>query len=272
MSYSPQTSKTVILGSSGRLGRMIRPFWRNPHTTWHSRQAIKGYYTLDILEDKTGLVELFKGTQCVLCLAGVTPSSATLSFRQNSMIASACLDAAQIAGVRRVFLTSSAAVYGGRKGLLKETDQLAPLSEYGRSKVEMEKLAMAHGQTSTTLRIGNVAGADAILGNWRPKITIDTFPDGSTPRRSYIGPRTLSEVIQKLTRIEKLPPILNLAAPGSIQMNELLDDANLTYTHKQASENTIPHVTLDTTLLEKYVTFNQDDSLSKSMVTQWKRT
>ncbi|MEP3180383.1 MAG: NAD-dependent epimerase/dehydratase family protein, partial [Lentilitoribacter sp.] len=183
-----------------------------------------------------------------------------------------CLDAAQTARVKRVFLTSSAAVYGGQESPLKETDQLAPLSEYGRSKVEMEKLAAKHQQTSTTLRIGNVAGADAILGNWHPEMAIDTFPDGSTPKRSYIGVRTLAEIVQKLIKIESLPPVLNLAAPRSIQMNELLDSANLAYNRKQASEKTIPNVTLDITLLEQYVTFNQEDSLPKSMVTQWKRT
>ncbi|MEO9457599.1 MAG: NAD(P)-dependent oxidoreductase [Lentilitoribacter sp.] len=272
MPYSTEAKKIVILGSTGRLGQIIYPFWQEQHTVWHSRRPKQGYQSLEILKDKKGFIELLKGSYAVLCLAGITPSSSSLSFQHNSSIAAACLDAAKTADVSRVFLTSSAAVYGNQSGLLSETDQLNPVSEYGRSKAEMENLALKHKQTSTVLRIGNVAGADAILGGWHPKMKIDTFPDGSTPRRSYVGPETLAKVIQKLFRIENLPAILNLASPKSIHMNELLDHANLTYARAPATDKSIADVTLDTSLLEKYVTFRQEDCSAESMVAQWKRT
>jgi nucleoside-diphosphate-sugar epimerase len=272
MSDTSKTHKTVILGSTGRLGQVIHPFWNNQNTVWHSREPKQGYQSLDLLNDKRGFIDLLQGAQTVLCLAGVTPTSSTVSYQQNAAIATACLDAAYTAKVKRVFLTSSAAVYGASNGILNETDQPQPLSDYGKSKLEMEERARSHLQTSTILRIGNVAGADAILGNWHPQMALDTFPNGSTPKRSYIGPKTLAEVIEKLVAIEHLPPVLNLAAPRGIHMNELLDHANLTYVRKPASDNAIESVILNTSLLEEHVAFNHADSLAKQMVTQWKRT
>jgi nucleoside-diphosphate-sugar epimerase len=263
--------KVVILGASGRLGRLIRPSWGNMNTVWQSRTAQDGFKSIDILEDPDDLVALLDGADAVVCLAGVTPASKNGTIHQNAQIASACLDAARLAGVGRVFLTSTAAVYGRETGKLTEQHPVKPMSDYGHAKVEMEHIASQHEQESTVLRIGNVAGADAILGNWHAEMKIEQLEDGTTPRRSYVGPETLGRIITELTMFDKLPSILNIATPRSIYMNELLDCAGLLYAKIPATSQTIPDVTLDTKLLEQFVAFTHEHSLPSFMVAEWKR-
>ena len=269
--HSAEHPKVVILGASGRLGGLIRPFWQNMNTIWQSRSLQQGFKSLDILKDPDGLATLLSGSTAVMCLAGVTPSSTNGTLEQNALLAEACLNAAKVAKVGRVFLTSTAAVYGKQTNVLDERCPVQPLSDYARAKIAMEGVASRHDQVSTVLRIGNVAGADAILGNWYPEMEIEQLEDSTTPKRSYVGPATLSRILMELTMCQTLPPILNVAAPESIHMNELLDSAGLYYTKKLASDQTIAEVTLNTKLLQQYVAFTQKDSQPSTMVTEWKR-
>ena len=131
-------------------------------------------------------------------------------------------------------LASSAAVYGAQAGLLAETAPPAPLSDYARIKIGMEQQGAELGQSLDVpvcaLRIGNIAGVDAILGGWRVGFRLDRFEDGTTPRRSYIGVKTLARTLLALSRCRDLPPVLNVAAPGVTEMGALLDAAGLDWT------------------------------------------
>lgn len=150
----------------------------------------------------------------------------------NVTLALAAVRAGAKAGVP-VLLSSSAAVYGNQTGVLDETCPLAPLNAYGQAKARMEREAQALAQNLgarvTSLRIGNIAGVDAILGGWRAGFALDRFADGATPRRSYIGAVTLARVLGDLARCSvggrDLPDVLNVAAPGMIEMGALLDAA-----------------------------------------------
>jgi UDP-glucose 4-epimerase len=263
--------KFVILGASGRLGQLIRPFWPISNTIWHSHSQLEGYKSLDLLRPSDNFVEILHGATAVICLAGVTPHSKNGSLGQNLLLAETCLNAAKSAKIGRVFLTSTAAVYGKQTGRLDENCPTSPLSDYARAKVEMEDMALQHSQTSTILRIGNVAGADAILGNWHPKMKIEQLPNNATPKRSYIGPATLARIFLELASHDELPSILNVAAPRSVHMNKLLDSAGLDYTMTPATSQTIADVTLDTKRLQRYVTFTEEHSLPSSMVAEWKK-
>ena len=84
--------------------------------------------------------------------------------------------------------------------MLDETMPADPVSEYGRAKRDAEQ-ALAKGLAGsgvglTCLRIGNIAGADALLGgqaaSGAAQVVLDPVagqPMG--PERSYIGPLTL---------------------------------------------------------------------------------
>lgn len=261
--------KTVVLGASGRLAKLIRPFWEAAPITWQSRTPMKGCKTVEILQDPDGLVDLLRGAETVICLAGVTPAP-DANFEDNLRLAKACLDAAQHAQAGHVLLTSSAAAYGVQSSPLREDTTARPISLYGRSKLAMEQLANAHPHPSTALRIGNVAGADAALGGWKTGAQMDQLPNGKTPARSYIGPETLARVLQALANSANLPKILNIAAPESIEMGALLSAAGLPFTFRPATSQTIANVALDTNLLETFVSFDAKDSSPTQMVREWR--
>lgn len=189
---------------------------------------------------------------------------------QNADIALEALEWSQAAGVERVFLPSSAAVYG-RLGTGLSEDMAEPASDYGRSKLEMEVMAAQHAQASSCLRFGNLAGVDAILGGWRPGFELDQFEDGTTPARSYIGPESLVRVLKALATNEDLPPVLNVAAPDVVEMGALLDAAGLDWTARIAPETAIRRVALDTGLLETIVKLPDGAADAVGIVGEWRR-
>lgn len=250
----------VILGAGGRLGRLLRPVFPGP-ATWLARADV------DVL-DANLLKRSLDGAKTVICLAGVTNISPQ-PLELNTTIAACVLDAAYAVGVSQVILFSSAAVYGPSSSPLFENGPTAPASPYGRAKLEMEIMAAQHAHPSTTLRLGNVAGADAILGNWKPGFTLDTLPDGTTPTRSYIGPNSLARVLFDLSAAKDTPKLMNVAAPGSVQMGALLDAADLPWHSRPATAQTIADVTLDTAMLERFSTFDPRDSTPQGIVADW---
>ena len=243
----------VVAGATGRLGRFLKTIWGDRGTRWLGREV--------------GATDL-EGARAVLDLRGVRPGQGEL--QANLRLAEEILQAAKQAVCGRVFLASSAAVYGRLTGPLTE-DQAAPESAYGQVKRQMEQVAAAQDHPVTCLRIGNVAGADAILGGHTPGFSLHVLHDGRTPERSYIGPETFARVLHTLTLREDLPPRLNVAAPGVVAMGALLDAAGLPWRPDPAPETVIERVHLDTTLLEQYVAFDTRDSTPEGLVGQWHR-
>lgn len=257
---------------------MIRAFW--PDSTdlaCQSRAPGPGVVSFDPLHDSDRLAAAMRGRRAVVCLSGVTPAHAAATgdpFSLNTDLALAALNAAAGAGVPRLMLASSAAVYGAAGGPLAEDMLCAPVSDYGRAKLQMEQAAAAlakdREQPVTMLRIGNVAGADAILGGWRADMRLDTLPDGSTPERSYIGPKTLAAVVHRLCLLDDLPEILNVAAPGTVAMGDLLDAAGLRWSSRAAGPATIGKVQLQTRRLENLVEFAPNAGTAESLVAEWR--
>ncbi|MEM8693583.1 MAG: NAD-dependent epimerase/dehydratase family protein [Pseudomonadota bacterium] len=254
----------VVLGATGHLGRMLHLCWRDEDFLWQSRHDRRGFVTCDLLNDPDGLIALLRVAGNIICLAGVTRGPA---MEDNVTLAGATLDAAARAGAGRVFLVSSAAVYGDQAGPLSEDAARQPLSDYAHAKCRMEDLARRHPHPSIILRIGNVAGADTILGRWRDGMALDADANGVTPRRSYIGPRMLARALRALMAMEDLPDILNIAAPGSVEMGALLDAAKLPWTPRPASPHTIWEVTLATGRLDQLV--GSRDGSPASIVADW---
>jgi len=251
----------VILGAAGKVGQLLRPRGTEP-ATWLTRQDVD-------IQNPERLKSALQGATSVICLAGVTHGGSQ-PMDLNVTLAQRTLNAARAVGAGRVFLMSSAAVYGHRPAPLTEDGPVEPLSAYAKSKVAMEEMAAGHSHPNTVLRLGNIAGADAILGGWHPGFTLDSFSDGSTPRRSYIGPGVLVQVLQVLTRQAHLPPILNVAAPGAVEMGDLLNAADLVWSSRPASGETIANVTLDTDRIEGIYAFEASDSTAAGIVADWR--
>lgn len=252
----------VVLGAGGQLGRLLRPVFPRA-ASWVMRSDV------DIC-DAAALQAALVGADAVLCLAGVTPARPE-PMALNTDLAIRTLDAAKAAGAGRVFLFSSASVYGRASGVQGEDSAAVPLSPYGVAKLDMERATHAHAHPKTVLRVGNVAGADAILGGWRAGFTLDTFEDGTTPRRSYIAPVRLACVLADLCVARDLPPLMNVAAPGSVQMGALLDAAGLAWRPRPADGETIGEVTLDTARLERFTAFEPSDSTPDGIVADWQK-
>lgn len=216
----------------------------------------------------------------IVCLAGVTPGPGT-DLSQNTPLAEAVLGAAHHAGISRVLLASSSAVYGAGDGTpFAETDATASVNPYGAAKVMMEQACTPWrdaGGEVCCMRIGNVAGADALLLNAvrapEQPLTIDRFPDGGSPMRSYIGAATLADVLCGLaTQPEPLPDVLNMAAPGVVGMADLAHAANHPVIFRHAPEGAHQKITLDCQRLAALHAFTADASDPSRMVAQWKET
>ncbi|WP_240453977.1 NAD-dependent epimerase/dehydratase family protein [Chachezhania antarctica] len=266
--------RNLVLGANGRIGRLLQGLWPvlapglAARTDWGMRPraaggvgtgAVRGDHApyggrtvvADPLGDPAGLAGLMDGAQTLLCLAGVVPGpAAENAVSDNIALGLAAVRAARGTGAR-VVLVSSAAVYGHGAGRLEEDRPPAPVNAYGRSKAAMEQeaaaLAARLNVPLTSLRIGNIAGLDAILGGWRPGFRLDRFDTGRTPARSYIGPVSLARVLADLCEGPgDLPPCLNVAAPdpagGAVEMGALLDAAGRDWTPQPAPGHAIAEV------------------------------
>ncbi len=273
---------TLILGGNGRIAQLFRRDWADllasdSDLRWQMRQppaapAQEGtrqtHQDLRIfapLEDPATLLQAAQGCDVILCLAGSIAGRGA-DLQDNWRLAEAALQAAAAAGPRpatgrcaQVFLASSAAVYGNQSGSLSEDSLLAPAAPYGAAKAEMEQrataLALRLDVPVCMLRIGNIAGLDAILGGWRAGFTLDQFADGRSPQRSYIGMRCLSRVMAQLLQrailpSAPLPAVLNLAQPQPVEMGDLLRAADLPFTSRPAPQTAIAEVSLDVSRLQ----------------------
>ncbi|WP_435165064.1 NAD-dependent epimerase/dehydratase family protein [Falsirhodobacter sp. 1013] len=235
-------SDLIVTGATGRLARLLRPRW--PDAVWLSRgQAWP--------EGRGGTI---------LNLAGVTDPAGPLD--DNVATAAAAIAEGARRGAR-VFLMSSAAVYGPGDQDFAEDTVLAPVNAYGQAKAQMEALP----GPAVILRLGNVAGADALLGRATGEVILD--PVGvEGPVRSYIGPATLARVLAHLFAAADLPRILNIAEPPPVSMGALLDAARLPWRFGSTREGAIPRVGLDTRRLQALCPLPPADPAR--MVTEWR--
>ena len=264
----PTAPAILVLGAAGRIGGLLRRDWptllpAGSDLRWQARRrpddcaAGEAWHIFAPLEDPATLVRAAEGVDTILCLAGVTPGHGG-DLDDNARLAEASIRAAQASArvsdrKTRVLLASSAAVYGNQPGVLSEGAPLHPANPYGAAKAEMEAQALRLGAEAgvavTALRIGNIAGLDAILGGWRPGFQLDRFADGTTPRRSYIGGQMLAQVLAALVQHPDLPNVLNLAQPGPVAMGDLLRAARLDFSLRPAPDSAIPEVALEVTRL-----------------------
>jgi hypothetical protein len=269
----------LITGGTGRIGGALRQNWPwmmrgGLRPIWQSRQPRPGYLTWDVLD--AACPTLAQGG-IVLCLAGGRGCS---EEAQTALALAAC----EAAG-RHVFVMSSAAVYGdpGPDPVTEDTP-LRPVSEYGRAKAAMEAAVRswhsAQGKAApglTILRLGNVAGFDALLGAAQTGVPVQLDPiSGQTggPVRSYIGPGTLSAVLAQLVTLaakgDALPQVLNIAAPRPVSMAGLLEAAGMAWAFGPERPEAIARVALNTALLQSLVKLPPPASHPAAMVSEWR--
>ena len=247
-----------VTGSTGRLGRLLRLVWPDllcgMPVVWSARQSMPGGLTWDI---GRGAGPAMARHSIVVHLAGVLRDGPD-QLAHNAVMAEAVCRVAHVAGARHVFLASTAAVYRPMPDDIPESAVPAPANPYGAAKLAAEQAArrvmrVLDAPGLTALRIGNVAGADALLGR-QGTITLDPVPgQAGGPARSCIGPRRFAEVladlIQKVMDGADLPPVLNVAEPGVVSMADLLTAAGRDWQFGPLRAQTIARVGLDTSQL-----------------------
>lgn len=281
--------RTLVLGSSGRIGRMLRRVWdaqteaQRIGFTYQTRQPYaqrKGDLLWDVSPQIPPDLHAAGPFDVLVVLSGVVPRAGA-DLDQNAAIGLASLAAAEALGVRTVLLASSSAVYGMQSDRpYHEADTAAPANDYGRAKLEMEQRcaarARALGLRLCNLRIGNVAGADALLSNGAAlkegeALRIDSFAGGGTPLRSYIGPQTLAHVLSCLIENHAiLPGVLNIGVPEPVQMAALAQAAGMPFDLLPASGTAHQYITLDCAALNGLYPFSAADSDPAQMVAQWR--
>lgn len=276
----------VVIGASGAVGKLLVPHWqqseagvllqyRGPVSPWAESDCLKwdcneGADALDRWTRANGPLS------CMIVLAGVTPRSGR-ELSLNTDIAEKCLRAAQACKIPRVLIASSSAVYGDHLDTpFSEEDEPCPVNAYGIAKLDMERACERFSTPTlsvTCLRIGNVAGADALLAQHSQReerdANIDQFEDGGTPLRSYIGPGSLADVLMRLADLPGcLPGVLNVGAPDPVEMGTLADAAGLRWRPVVRTDKRGQRITLNCNRLWSHVPHQLHASDPKEMVRQ----
>ncbi|WP_434289547.1 NAD-dependent epimerase/dehydratase family protein [Celeribacter sp. SCSIO 80788] len=280
----------AYLGASGRIGGYLRAAERQlpedaQRFLWQYRVLEKcdeGAFLWPDFRDATPLraAQIHHGFDHILIFSGANGAKDDPDAMQAHVTSvDHAITAALRAGIRRLLVASSSAVYGaGRGEPFCEDVSPAPINAYGRAKAAMEDLcsrrAATEGIEICALRIGNVAGADMLLGNAMRRssgpLTLDIFPDGRGPERSYIGPLTLLSVLRSLIATEaRLPPVLNLAGGKPVQMSDLLDAAGVPWTAQPRSDTAHQRITLDVTRLARLCPEIDLDGTAQEIVAEW---
>jgi nucleoside-diphosphate-sugar epimerase len=232
----------IVTGAGGRVGRLLRNVAPKGRVIWATHTpSDNGDLSWDTLISgvPTGAV--------IVHLAGAVKGELGLNATLAQQVCNA-------PGSRHVFVASTAAVYRPSERDVQEDTPTDPQNAYGAAKLAMER--EVRGQGVTLLRIGNVAGADALLGGLVAGQTAILDPvvgQSGGPLRSYIGPMTFWRILQRLAEMAvagvNLPEVLNVASPGAMAMADLLDAAGAPWTYGAQRADTVPRVVLDVSRL-----------------------
>jgi nucleoside-diphosphate-sugar epimerase len=254
----------LILGATGKVGQALAKVWPDSAGLWQHRPGtahpvIAGFPGKSLEWDILGSAPppLPKGLTGVVVLAGVTEGGDT-ALERNTDLALTAVEAAQAAGIPRVLVASTQAVYGTESLRVNEATPCKPAAPYGKAKRAME-IALAGRSGVTCLRLGNVAGSDSLFRAAQDgPVTLDRFPDGHGPRRSYIGPETLAHVLTRLLDPAlTLPPVMNVASPGLVGMDAILRTAQVSFETRAAPAHALQALELDVSKLLEFVPLPQ---------------
>lgn len=290
------SKRFVFLGASGRIGRLLRAVWSDAKDTelcidWQFRTPQRTMQNTLIWPNLAELEPFLQHSKSVGGVDGLfvflggtgAGNKADVEYlATNVSLVDQALHAAVLAKIPRVVIASSSAVYGAGQGVpFDENSSLNPVNAYGEVKRDMEAMAVAraadYGIEVCILRIGNVAGADALLGSaegWRsgdmPR-RLDVYPDGDGPRRSYIGPKSLADVLRCLAlQPQPLPQVVNVAAPIAVSMNALLDAARIDWERRSVPASPVQDIVLDCGRLASLSGINVRDGTATALVAQWR--
>lgn len=277
---------TTLLGANGKLGSILSTCVTQAGVGWRTVARSGG---ADVIwsgrfDDPAVDLALPKGGTVINMIGTAAGDAATLQATNVDFV-SDLLEHATTRGVAHVVLASSAAVYGAGHGAPFAEDSMpAPITPYGTSKLAMEQVAMnaPPGPAVTILRIGNVAGADALLlaakhheALGRP-VPLHRWPDGAAATRSYIGPLDLFGVVRAMTHPPHNGPprLINVTHPQAVTLDDLLAGYRkhlipaLEWIDQPAPDTIPQRVTLSADKVQGFVNFSISDTPADALAQQ----
>ena len=275
MTQFPQAADILVTGAGGRLGRLLRAAARRAGSdgtrlAFQSRQP-----GADIAWAPGDPLSALPRCETLVALWGATGGDPA-ALAANSALVATSRQVALACGARRLIHLSSAAVYGPGRGMTEDAP-LLPTADYGRSKRAMEQAVAAlpadDGMAHCCLRLANVVGADSLAPGLRgtAPVGMDQFADGRGPLRSYIAPGDLLRVLRALSALppDALPPVLNVAAPAPVRMDDLVRARGRDLAWRPAPDTAVPEVSLDVTRLETLLPGTTACHTADAMIADW---
>lgn len=189
--------------------------------------------------------------------------------------------------VNNVIVASSAAVYGQPKELpLTESSPLLPISPYGKSKVEMEKMlrdfSKEYGLNGISLRFFNIYGKDqtdeyaGVITKFMKKISenkpLIIFGDGTNTRDFISIDDVIDSIHNAIEKIEgKKGNCYNIATGKSVGIKELgelmisISGKNLDINYEPSKEGDIIYSQTTIDLAKKELGFEPKIKLSEGL-------
>ena len=203
-----------------------------------------------------------------------------LTFETNVKGTQNVLDSCISNGITKIITTSSAAIYQNiSKGSITEENKTEPLSPYGKSKLEMEKIITNSKIDSTILRLFNVYGNDSTSGvivNFKENIQnnkpLTIFGDGKAIRDFVHVDDVINGIILS---ISSKSGIFNIASGNGTSINDLaklfihFSEKKSEIIFKPARDNEIIHSVADISLAQKKLGFFPQISLKNGLKTSF---
>lgn len=275
-----QTLRVLVTGATGKLGGILLSHWRDA--------PVPGLELVPVSRDGTVGTAWAPGAPCsalgradaVLALWGVTAGGSD-ALAANAELAVAAMELAREVGAGRVLHCSSAAVYPPSPEPSDETVTPDPPGAYGTAKLEMERTIAAWqaahpgGPRASCMRIANVAGADSLFASLGrgDVVTLDRFPDGQGPRRSYVAGADLARACVALLDCpaDRLPPVVNICGQTPVAMEGIVRAAGRDLTWRPAPEGAVPEVALSAGFITALGAGPRESDTPEALVSDWRR-
>jgi UDP-glucose 4-epimerase len=183
----------------------------------------------DIL-DNSHLLDSMKNHDVVIHLAAKTDVVDSVNdpdntFQTNVQGTQNVLNSCQFHNISKIIVTSSAAIYQNSDKPIDETNNLEPLSPYGQSKVNMEKITLQSKINYSILRLFNVYGngqTNGVIANFKKNISKNNpliiFGDGNAIRDFIYIDDVIDAIILSM---ESKSGIYNIASGVGTSINDL---------------------------------------------------
>jgi len=235
----------------------------------------------DIL-DNSKLFDSMKNHDIVIHLAAKTDVIDSINnpdntFQTNVQGSKNVLDSCKFNHVSKIIASSSAAVYQNSDNSVDEASPIKPLSPYGQSKLDMEKIIVQSKINYSILRLFNVYGdghTSGVITNFRKNISenkpLTIFGDGKAVRDFIHIDDVVDGIILSMTSTSG---ICNIASGNGTSIGDLaklfmqLSGKNSEIIHKSARDGEIIYSVANITKSQKELGFYPKMSLDAGLST-----